>query len=254
MQQGWLPDPSGRPHTLRYFDGTAWTGHVTTTASAPPQRDGWRVATWVLAGFLALSAALNGLLGLVVLSTPTSPPVKPAAPKVPVGPATLACPGSSVSDTVQGDGYVRVPIGTNWVATSEASYGPYWMECGGLAQYQGGAGYGYLAVGRLAPGYPGGLAQIAEDVLAEELESGGLSRPGATEATATTVDGRPVWRVDAVGYESAGAEQAAWGDTVRILVIEHEGTRPSVIAVQVSGSDSEARTRIDVALQDVRIP
>jgi hypothetical protein len=25
---GWLPDPSGAPNTLRYWDGSAWTAHV----------------------------------------------------------------------------------------------------------------------------------------------------------------------------------------------------------------------------------
>jgi hypothetical protein len=27
---GWLPDPSGAPNTLRYWDGNAWTQHVAT--------------------------------------------------------------------------------------------------------------------------------------------------------------------------------------------------------------------------------
>jgi hypothetical protein len=27
---GWLPDPSGAPDTLRYWDGTNWTQHVAT--------------------------------------------------------------------------------------------------------------------------------------------------------------------------------------------------------------------------------
>jgi hypothetical protein len=25
---GWLPDPTGLPNTLRYWDGMAWTQHV----------------------------------------------------------------------------------------------------------------------------------------------------------------------------------------------------------------------------------
>lgn len=29
---GWLPDPSGAPDTLRYWDGSAWTEHVATRA------------------------------------------------------------------------------------------------------------------------------------------------------------------------------------------------------------------------------
>ncbi|HVB94548.1 MAG TPA: DUF2510 domain-containing protein [Acidimicrobiales bacterium] len=27
-EAGWLPDPSGDPTVLRYWDGTAWTGHT----------------------------------------------------------------------------------------------------------------------------------------------------------------------------------------------------------------------------------
>jgi hypothetical protein len=79
---GWYADPYV-PGSVRYFDGTAWTGHVApapgTTASPPPSLGAapsdpvhWLVPTgrsWqsIAAGYLALLATVAWFLGPVAL-------------------------------------------------------------------------------------------------------------------------------------------------------------------------------------------
>ena len=39
-QAGWFPDPDGTPGRLRYWDGSAWTQHVSPLSGAPGQQPG----------------------------------------------------------------------------------------------------------------------------------------------------------------------------------------------------------------------
>lgn len=70
---GWYPDPQ-RPDLVRWFDGTAWTGHVQAAQSGPqqPTKRPWSGRTIALVSVASVLGAVVVLGGLAALAVPVA--------------------------------------------------------------------------------------------------------------------------------------------------------------------------------------
>lgn len=278
-QPGWYPDPDGTPHSVRWWDGERWTGHVRSAPGAPaPQPTGpltGRAALGWLAGIVAFVVAASLVASWAPWRPATPAPTRTQAP-APTATRTLApaptrttprtttprptatprprasearviahCAPGSASPGVLTDGSVLLQAPAPW----QAAQPPAWLGCGSSAVRQTPGGAVSLTVGRLASDEASDDLQAAAGSVwgLISLESASATRQIRPEGP-TAVGGREAWRIDVRGRDASGT-------TLRyaIIAVDNRSPSPTILIAAAHEDDRAGLALLDEMLTTTQV-
>ena len=249
---GWYPDPAGAPNLYRYWNGVSWSAETTTDPKHAPT-PGAPVKKKSNTGFLIALAAILLATALIIwlilssigrggggggtvepdwnsskptvtawdeTSTPTPPPT---------GGLLVDCPVTLVKSTTRqlNDGYIRggglkyekvngwtvQPLYLQWVsdfAGQVKSIYPTWMSNVGVGALNNKDGFTDLRVS---------ATQTLDCFASSGYYLDFIGRENLIDE-ATTVDGRPAWRIRANVFVHNPDLPQVKGDVVDIIVVD----------------------------------